>query len=342
MKRIIVWSLLVLAGGAIACTYYWPEYERYRLWSTAQSAQTAGNLALADDSLAKLCKLEPENARAHLLYARVLREMGRAGDAEFHLSRAGDLGLVDEGRREFGLLYAPHDFRLAEGALQRALALNPDDMEVLVALAEGYVKTHRSSLAEKHLQHALELEPDNVNVMLGLAEVYVNRGYPAKSVTILRKLLSISPDHFRARLLLGHALIADARMAEAEPELLQCREMRPDHPDPLVGLAACAVERGDAEKAHQLLSQALDLNRNSTRTLNEIGNLQLHQGHYELAVPMFEQVLRSDPNDKQAHLHLAMIYRRTGKMDLAKQHQKRYEELDAEEVERLKKEKEQR
>jgi hypothetical protein len=46
-------------------------------------------------------------------------------------------------------------------------------------------------------------------------------------------------------------------------------------------------------------------------------------------------VLRLDKDNKQAHLHLAMAYRSTGKMDLAAKHQLRYQELDQAEARRL-------
>jgi Flp pilus assembly protein TadD len=335
-RRVLVLALLVLVGTTTAGIYYWPDYKKHQLLSEAEHARAAGNLAKADELLIKLIRLDPGNARAHFLRAQVLRGLGQSSDAMLYLNHSAELGYpVPEGRREYGLLFAPYDFSLAEGALQKVLEQTPDDKEVLEALALGYLRTHRPRSAEKQLKHLLELEAENADNMLKLGEVYLETFRPAQAVPILRQLVRLAPGNFRARLLLGQSLMADGYMAEAEAELLECRNMRPDNPDPLVGLAACAMERNDTEKAWTLLSKAHDLDRSSTLALNDIGNLHLLRRRYDLAIQTFEAVLRLNKDDKQAHLHLAMAYRSTGKMDLAVKHQTRYQELDQAEASRL-------
>src|SRR6516164_8992040 len=134
-RRLLLFILLIAVGAAPIALYYWPRYTKHRLISGAQSALAAGNLTGADELLTKLIRLDPDNAQAHFLEAKVLRGLGRSADAMAHLSRSTELGYDhDQGRREYGLLFAPLDFSLAEGALQRVLDQAPDDKEVLQAL----------------------------------------------------------------------------------------------------------------------------------------------------------------------------------------------------------------
>jgi tetratricopeptide (TPR) repeat protein len=304
---------------------------------TAEQSVQAGNLLKADELLARFTKETPDDARGHFLYAQVLRRLERTADAEFHLGRAGELGLpLEDGRREFGLLYAALDFSLAEGALQFTLNHNPYDVEVLQALAEGYTKTRRWRQAELAFERLLELETDRIDVLFKRGEMYMTAERLAGAESDFREIAKLAPRNYRARMLLCHCLLADARMAEAEPELRWCRAARPDSPNPLIGLATCAVERQDYNAAVKLLEEALDLDPASLQALNELATVKMMQGRYEEAIPILQFTLRLDGKDKQATLKLAQVFRRTGKPEQAKELEQKYQALDKAEAERSK------
>src|SRR5262249_32462823 len=119
-----------------------------------------------------------------------------------------------------------------------------------------------------------------------------------------------------------------------EPELRRCRQERPDRPEPLIGLAACAVGREDYAEAQALLAKALELDPRSLTALLEQGDLCLRRQQDEEAIPYFEEGVRLYPRHKQGHLKLAQALRYTGKMERAKRHEQVYQELDREEDQR--------
>src|SRR5262249_31577583 len=160
----------------------------------------------------------------------------------------------------------------------------------LKALAEGYARNRRWVEAEEYFARWLALQPDNLEVLLDRGEMYVSTERYSLAEADFRRILELSPTHYRATLLLSHCLLADAHLAQAEPELQACGQMRPESPDPLIGLAACAMEREDFEKAHTLLSQALALDRGSVRAMNEIGTIQMYRRRYDLAIPMLQRI----------------------------------------------------
>jgi Flp pilus assembly protein TadD len=334
------WFLLALAvlipvAAAAAWYGYWPVYHRKTLLAAAEKAMAEGNNAKAEEALQQLVKEEPDNMRGHFLYAQVLRRLSRGEEADIHLGKAGELGLpAEDGRRELGLIYATLDFRAAEGALKATLREHPDDAEVLKALVDGLARQGRFVETERYFKRLLELQPDNVEILLDRATMYISMEQFDKAQADLRALLQRVPDQYRAHLLLSHCLLAEARITEAEPVLLKCKEMRPESPDPLIGLAACAMEREDFVKAHTLLDKAIQLDPGSIRALNEIANIQMYRGVYDLAIPYLQRILKFNKNDKEAHLKLAQCFRFTGKVEEAKEHQARYEELDEEELRR--------
>src|SRR6184192_4026260 len=104
IRRVPPWFvaaiILIPAAIGIGWWFYWPTYRR-------------NHLPLAKASLEKLLKdakvhEEPrQEAHVQLLYARVLRRLGRSNDAWSPLQAAVQGGLPEpEGRREYALLEA--------------------------------------------------------------------------------------------------------------------------------------------------------------------------------------------------------------------------------------------
>jgi tetratricopeptide (TPR) repeat protein len=163
---------------------------------------------------------------------------------------------------------------------------------------------------------------------LGRGHVRLEAGHFSLAAADFREFLMNSPQHFPARLSLAQCLLSDFKIAEAEAELARCRELLPARSEPLVGLAACSLERGDQEKALALVKEALSLDPSSPPALTLLGNLYLRRQRYDLAIPVFESVIRLDPRDKQGHLMLAQALSKSGELEKARRHEKIFQELD--------------
>ncbi len=341
-------ALLVLLGTAGVLTawfYFEPKYDRWRLTSRAEKALAEGKPGVAEELLLPAIKEKTTDPRLHYLYAQALRRLGRAADAVSHLTKAVQFGMSeDAARREYALAEAVADTghtSNTEGNLQRVLKENPGDTEVIQAIAEFYERADRWVEAERMYTRWLELDPDNIEARLERgrcrekAAIVSGADIPLGSAAEdFRTILERVPNHFRARLLLGHVLLSDARMAEAEAELKRCRDLRPESPEPLVGLAACAEERGDVDLAQNLLGKALKLDA-KPEVYNELGNLYLRRKAYKEAQRYFERLVSFNPRDKGAHLKLALCLRMAGKLDEAREHDKIFQALDQEDARRM-------
>jgi tetratricopeptide (TPR) repeat protein len=329
----VLLAVAVVAVPAGVAAWWWqygPVYQRARTLAAAERAAAEDNLPRAEELLRALVVEDANQPHVQIRYAGVLRRLGRREEAWVALQRALQAGLPgDEGRREYALLEVQEDFGRAEPNLRRLLQDRPDDLEVLQALARGYALAGRWLDAERMYTHWLQQEPGRAEALLERGQVFLQEGRTDRAASDFRDILAQTPKHYQARLLLAHCLLSEARPREAESELQACRKLRPTRPEPLVGLARCALERGDLDAAEALVKEALAFDPGEPLALHLCGDLYLRRQRYDLAVPVFEEILRRNRNDKQAHLKLAQALSRTGDRDGARQHEERFRELDA-------------
>jgi tetratricopeptide (TPR) repeat protein len=121
--------------------------------------------------------------------------------------------------------------------------------------------------------------------------------------------------------------VATGDTAGAAAELEECRRLRPELPGPLVGLAGCAIEVEDPDRALELFDRAVELDPSSIGALSSRGWFSINQRRDDLALVDFERVVALNPTHKQGHLHLAQIYRRAGDARRAIEHERAYHEL---------------
>src|SRR5207302_3546599 len=99
--------------------------------------------------LRQLAREYPGHAEVHFRLARQLRLEGRNDQAQLALNRAADLGWYrPQLEREQLLLLARREFPRAEPRLQQLRDANPQDREVLLALAAGYGELRYLAKAE--------------------------------------------------------------------------------------------------------------------------------------------------------------------------------------------------
>src|SRR5262249_48743302 len=152
-----------------------------------------------------------------------------------------------------------------------------------------YARQQRWREAEQACTHILAVQPERTDVLLERATLRKENTQFADAVADCHEVLRRSPDHYFARLLLAHCFLAEANLEAAEPDLRRCRQQRPDRPEPLIGLAACAVGREDYDEAQALLAKALQFDPRSLPALLEQGDLCLRRQRYEEAIPLFEE-----------------------------------------------------
>jgi tetratricopeptide (TPR) repeat protein len=124
-------------------------------------------------------------------------------------------------------------FDEAEHALQQAAKLAPDNVMILMALAEFYcVVRQRVTDALALLEKAVRIDPNSAEARGKLGEVYLYQNRPADAERETAAAVELLPDDARLVGNLGIILLQLNREAEAEPLLERSRNLNPSLPQP--------------------------------------------------------------------------------------------------------------
>ncbi len=310
--RVLAVLVLVLPAALGAGWWYWPTYQLNR----AEAAARAGDWAKAAELAHPYTLGDAPDPRALLITGQAARKLKKHREAEAALTRASRIADTPAVRRELALTRAEVRYSaVVETFLVRALEENPDDFEVLAALARGTAEAGRWGDSVKYFERALTLRPDDFDLRLDrgylrlLAATEYSSGTAAESAADFAELVRRDPDHYLARLYLAHCLLLDAKLAEGRTHLLVCARMNPGAAEPLIGLSHCAVEENKWDEAERLLRDALDRDPRSAPAFTLLGDVHLRREKYADAVAAYRQVVALLPAGPAGYLKLSQALR---------------------------------
>lgn len=216
-------------------------------------------------------------------------------------------------------------FRQAAAAYEKALALIPHDGASAQALGEVLQATGEIDAADRWLQYATTRDPNNPLSWKRLAELKLLRGEAVQASEAFRRAAGLAkphrflpflfdalddPTHFvevgESALLLGRVKVAQTAFAVAT-------QFQPNHPAAQVGLALCAMHRGDAAAAQQLLASTHEpLAR--ARWFAGLARYYFRQGEVAKARAALDTGLKLDPSNILAR-HLQLVLARAQQDD---------------------------
>ena len=261
--------------------------------------------AAAIPSLKRALELNPNLEGAHRLLGYALLAQGYATDAIPHLEKAHVDDALGIALLEAGKLQE------ASAVLQRALAKNPNDPDLLYyygrasgllskqafdeletrfpdsprahqMMAEDYAVLRDVPAAEREFVEALRIRPQTAGLHLELGELYARAQDWNKAAEQFRLEAELQPGSAEAQYRLGEALLQLGKGNEARSALVRSDELKPDMPETLYMLGKAAALDGDNALAEKSWAHVLKL-----------------ENHTSLAA--------------QAHFGLAAIYRKEGK-----------------------------
>ncbi len=140
---------------------------------------------------------------------------GRAAASGQEVSAAGDAGDAaagqpDEPDEPDGPSYAgllgrgqrhleAYRFRRAVGSLRRALKINPQGVDAMVALANAQFELGRDRQALALIRRALKRDPENARAHLTLGTIHQTLGHNAQAIRAYRTYLRLAPQGRSAR-----------------------------------------------------------------------------------------------------------------------------------------------
>lgn len=207
---------------------------------------------------------------------------------------------------------------LLEEALSRfeqALALEPENPEVIEAIGRALLGLDRAEEAEASFLDALELDPDWVAPRMGLAALAMRNDEPFKVVHHLERATASDPEYPDAFVELGryYGLIGEPGLARATFE--RWTRTHPDDADMLINAGLTAFDAADYSQALEFFEKALETahdgeQKSGARTFraNSLDML----GRYPEAIAGYERVIRYAPEWWEAHANLGICHARNG------------------------------
>jgi tetratricopeptide (TPR) repeat protein len=176
---------------------------------------------------------------------------------------------------------------------------------------DRFYESGRLEEAVQEFQRALTLDPDNVNVHNSLGVCYANMGKFEEAVAEFSRVTELEPNDFMAHYNLGCALLSLARRDEAEHAFLRAAELEPDNAAAHFQLAKLCRKHDRLEEALTYLGRTVDLNPSWAKAWRLFGECFLEQGNHEEAMDAFKKALKINGKDGAALSGLALLYGRT-------------------------------
>jgi TolB-like protein/class 3 adenylate cyclase/tetratricopeptide (TPR) repeat protein len=223
---------------------------------------------------------------------------------------------------------------IAAEALRAEQVPNPDSMDLYFQGMAWYNKgwtPDNVTQARSFFDRALTVDPDNVEALVGSATADALEGASpfvadptvafAAAEAKLTKALSSVPDHARGHMYLGFIDILTKRaargIAECEHALALDRNLASAHS--IIGYGKIYIGRAEETEAH--IVEALRLSPRDTRAylwMTNAGNAKNQLGSYEQAVAWFRQAIDANRNHPLTHFYLAAALAQIGRLDEAR------------------------
>jgi predicted Zn-dependent protease len=284
-----------------------------------------GNLPEAERIFLELIDEKEAESDLFFLEGVILMQKGEPGEAAGYFRRAADME-PDFPLYRFRLAESLHLAGYpAEGELQRALELNPED-GWLHNLA-GVIEMERGAYgrAREYLEKAYALLPEEREVQINYSGALLH----TEGMAGAQEVLTLDGDPY----VLNHRgnLYADSGDVERAVEWYrQALEHIPEEPVFLENIASALLQLEHYAEAEEYLVRMLDTgDRVPVRAYEMIAEIAQQKGEFERAAATLEEALKIEPDNSRVLLNLARLLTRRGHWERAKQHLERLREEES-------------
>ena len=252
--------------------------------------------------------------------AQVLFNLGHTREALADIERAVGLepNNVDYRVQQADLYFANGKVEESYKALSKAEQLDPENLDVQLKMGEitFYARDYDRSM--QSLTRVTEVEPDNRTALFMKAYIYKETGDTANAVTLMRRVCDLYPDYEPAFEELG-VLYAVHSNPMAVEYLSTALNLEPNNTNAAYALAMYYQHNNDFDQAETLYRKILDVNENSTDAWHNLGYIELfHYRDYERAIEYMTKAIEADPNNLAAIVNRGCAFELAGQRDKAR------------------------
>lgn len=376
LRKTIAMTVIIVCLGSVGCESH---LENKKLAEKRWEKASAGiKLNLAQQKYENNCFDEawkivsecvitdPNNAQAHLLYGKLLLAGDKGTEAVRELQLAVELDeKLGEGWYWLGL--AAQGLEQGRQALlyyDKALGLNPDNVDYILAVAETCAEEEQLEDAIELLEEKMAIMPgevslkavaadlmwrlgkneraielykqamlmkgDDSNIAEALGYCYVFSSRWSEGAEIFNKLVKQCPDEQKKKLYLQAAALCNVNCAQYDRAVNCYNELsveERDNAEIWVKMGQATLGAGAAERAFMCGEKALALQPGDVDAIALTGCAQYSMGYYTAAIKSFEKLTSDEKNGAISWLMRARCYEQLGQGDKASQAYKKALEI---------------
>ena len=248
-------------------------------------------------------KQDPDSFKAHSNLGAVLSELGHVEEAETHLRRAiaFDLQVRDAYLNLGDALYKQGRYEEALEVARVAVEQDPDSFKAHINLGAVLSELGRFEEAETHLRRALAFNPQDMDLAqklaAKLAAVLMPQGRYTEAIDALVEAVALDSSSSQVAEL--HFLMGMAAQESGQPEAaeyyMRAFEIDPYHTKAIRRLAHLRLEHQHYDESLELFQRLIEIDPNDAVAHGNMGIVFFYLGRSDEALQHFDQALSLDP-----------------------------------------------
>ncbi|MDT7603137.1 MAG: hypothetical protein QOF61_1134, partial [Acidobacteriota bacterium] len=290
-------------------------------WGLARAYEGAGQLTQAVEELQRTIQLDQNNLDARVRlgnYYIIAYQQSKDSKVKDEATRLAEEVLQKDPNNIEGhilhgtILFVNGDRQGALAELNHAVELNPRRVESLMGLALYYRQIGDAAKAEEVFQRALGIDENSSLVHLEYARFFVQQNQMDKAEQHFRRAVEVDPQNRDAHRTLVSFYITQRQFDRAEQAVRAYAALDRDKPEGIAIVGDFYSQIGRADDALRAFQDTINKFPDYTTARYRIGELLLARGDTAGAAAQADEVLKKNPNDKQAFLLRARVKLNSG------------------------------
>jgi tetratricopeptide (TPR) repeat protein len=282
---------LIQMGDKNAQTYYLDGY--------AMEELNRNDQAIADFEQAE--NLDPSNIGVLEQLADLYLKANRFSDAERIAHRSMVLNKDDEESYQMlGAVYAAEQkFDDARAQFEIAATKAPKDPQPIFQIAQTYANQDNIPMAIQTIERAIAIDPKNVQALVFKASLYARQHIDDKaSEAFDDAIVAATDDPTKAQIVIQKAAYfnGEKKPQQAESVLLQGIAQYPKQASLYVAYGDFEAQRKNLDKAKQEWDRALTIDNANVEALSRLSQMSLQQQHFSEAIGYLKRLTAVQPD----------------------------------------------
>jgi tetratricopeptide (TPR) repeat protein len=255
--------------------------------------------------------LDKNNLQAHLIRSSALLGIGDKDKARAELDLITKVYPQNpEARFQVGMLaYEDKDFKKSEQIFAELYKANPNDTRGLAGETESMVAENRMGDAIKETQKAIAREPQRRDLQLVLAKYYNRAERYDEAIEIYKKLVAQDPRSPSLLMQLAETERLKGDLNSAIDTFRRCSQAAPSDTLCLLSLGMIFEATGKQDQAKPIWEQILKIQPDHPVALNNLAFIKAQEGvDLDQALTMSQRARQKMPNSPEVKDTLGWIY----------------------------------